>query len=248
MPSRDPAPVCWHSSDDSAPQSSSSQHPPHLDLFSTSAEDIPSSLPSPPYRRDPSRLNLYLGAYPEESPAYKSTSNVDLYTEMSSMVDKKHEDHHGDSDGEEHLRQSAKTARFEDDLPSPGHSIPPFKRTDSEFDFTRSPRSRSPSIAETDDGEDDYDWDAEEDLVDQEARFEQNMGFRKESWGFRKYVPMFMRGGGSHQSVSVRRTKRSSTPSPVQTSSSLYAEWRFPGFWRSPLGLSLAQHSCLESS
>ena len=58
--------------------------------------------------------------------------------------------------------------------------------------MTRSPRtrSRSPSIAETDDGElDDYDWEAEEDLVDQEARFEQNMGIAsKNTWGFRRQV------------------------------------------------------------
>ncbi|EKM59449.1 uncharacterized protein PHACADRAFT_86174 [Phanerochaete carnosa HHB-10118-sp] len=86
---------------------------------------------------------------------------------------------------------SAKTARFEDDLPSPGHPGSPFKRADSDLDLARSPRSRSPSIAETDDGEeDDYDWDAEEDLVDQEARFEQNMGLRKESWGFRRFLAL----------------------------------------------------------
>lgn len=220
MPSRDPAPVRRHSSDGPSPQSSSHQQhrPPHLDLFSTSAEDIPNFPPSPPYRRNPSTSNIYLGPYPEASPAYKSRSNVDLYTEMSSMVDKRHEGHDRDSDGEDHPKQSAKTARFDDDLPSPGHSIPPFKRTDSEFSFTRSPRSRSPSIAETDDGEDDYDWDAEEDLVDQEAKFEQNMGFRKESWGFRKCVFISARGRGLHQSASARRTKHSDIPS-VQTSS-----------------------------
>lgn len=105
------------------------------------------------------------------------------------MVDTKHEDHDLASDGEEHPKSSAKIARFMDNVPSPAHSAPQFKRVDSDNEFIQS-RSRSPSIAETDDGEgDDYDWEAEEDLVDQEAKFEQNMGMaRKSTWGFRRYV------------------------------------------------------------
>ena len=176
-----PAPVRRNSSD----PESSTQRPPHLDLFLTSSEDIANPLPSPPYRRDPSQSHLYLGPYPEESPAYKSRSNVDLCTETSAMVDQKHEAHERDSDGEEHPKHGAKTARFEDDLPSPGHSIPPFKRTDSDFDFTRSPRSRSPSIAETDDGEDDYgyDWDEGGEDTDDEEDGEENDEEEEQNFG-----------------------------------------------------------------
>ncbi|KAI0704375.1 Mechanosensitive ion channel-domain-containing protein [Cytidiella melzeri] len=50
-------------------------------------------------------------------------------------------------------------------------------------------RSRSPSLAGTDDEDGDYDWSGEEDLVDQEAKFEQTMGVAKKSrWGFRKFI------------------------------------------------------------
>lgn len=167
--------------------SSARRPPPQIDIFATSAEDIHNPLPSPPYRRHPSNPTLYLGPYPEASPAYHSRSNVDLYSETSAMVDAHHESHERDSDGEEQPKASAKTARFVDNVPSPEPFTPEFRRTESDYDFTRS-RSRSPSIAETDDGDDDYyDWEAEEDLVDQEARFEQNMGIAKKSrWGFRK--------------------------------------------------------------
>lgn len=194
MPNRDPE----STRRDSSPQPSS-RRPPQLDLFSTSTEELHNPLPSPPYRREPSTTHLYLGPYPEESPAYKSRSNVDLYSETSAMVDSKHDDHDRDSDGQEHPKASAKTARFKDDIPSPEVAVPPFRRTDSEFDFTTS-RSRSPSIADTDDGEiDDYDWEAEEDLVDQEARFEQNMGMgSKNTWGFRKYVANRLPPFGHH--------------------------------------------------
>jgi len=48
------------------------------------------------------------------------------------------------------------------------------------------------SIADTDDGEDDedYDWSTDEDLIDQEAKFEQQMGMKKrrKGWGPRRYV------------------------------------------------------------
>ncbi|KAI0791637.1 Mechanosensitive ion channel-domain-containing protein [Irpex lacteus] len=85
--------------------------------------------------------------------------------------------------------RKTKTARFNSEVPSPPPSsqpLPPFARTDSGVD---SVRSRSPSIAGTDDEDDDYDWSGEEDLVDEEAKFEQNMGTaKKQRWGLRRFV------------------------------------------------------------
>ncbi|KAI0091770.1 Mechanosensitive ion channel-domain-containing protein [Irpex rosettiformis] len=82
-----------------------------------------------------------------------------------------------------------KKARFTSDVPSPPSSaqpLPPFARTETGLD---SIRSRSPSIAGTDDEDGDYDWSGEEDLVDEEAKFEQNMGVaKKQRWGFRKFL------------------------------------------------------------
>lgn len=83
--------------------------------------------------------------------------------------------------------RKTKTARFNSEVPSPPPSsqpLPSFARTDSGAD---SVRSRSPSIAGTDDEDDDYDWSGEEDLVDEEAKFEQNMGTaKKQRWGLRR--------------------------------------------------------------
>jgi hypothetical protein len=47
------------------------------------------------------------------------------------------------------------------------------------------------SIIETDDGsEEDYDWSTDEDLVDQEAKFEEKLGVKRRSkgWGPRRYI------------------------------------------------------------
>ena len=105
------------------------------------------------------------------------------------MVDRKHEFEDHDADDNDALPKPMKTARFQSDVPSPLHSpkpVPPFARTDSGFD-SLDPRSSSPSIADSDEDNDDYDWSGEEDLVDEEAKFEQNMGvLPKERWGFRK--------------------------------------------------------------
>lgn len=55
--------------------------------------------------------------------------------------------------------------------------------------------SRQSSYAETDDGEDedeDYDWSGEEDLVDEEAKFESQMGIKQKStsWGPKRSVAL----------------------------------------------------------
>jgi hypothetical protein len=101
-----------------------------------------------------------------------------------------HHEHESDSEehrGREKRKSTMKTARFTSDVASPpptSHSLPPFARTESGFD---SIRSQSPSFAGTDDEDEDYDWSGEEDLVDEEAKFEQNMGVaKKQRWGFRK--------------------------------------------------------------
>lgn len=180
------------STDPSSPPPTQRRRPAHIELFSASndALDIENPLPSPPYRRDPSRTNLYLGPYAEQSPAYKSRSNVDLYDESSAMVDHKRDhDHDHQSDHDDHNGKSTmKMARFDNDVASPlpsTHPIPPFARTESGFDSVN--RSRSPSIVDTDEEDEQYDWSGDEDLVDEEAKFEQNMGVaKKQRWGFRK--------------------------------------------------------------
>ena len=173
-----------------APHPRSIQRPAQLDIFSTSADDVQNPLPSPPYRREPTSATAFLSPYSEDSPAYRSRSVVDLDTETSPMVDRKDVlDLGHESDMDEQPKSTTKTARFMDDQPSPGHSAPVFMRTDSGFDSVPRSGSRSPSIADTDDDDDDYDWSGEEDLVDEEAKFEQTMGTaKKNSWGFKRCV------------------------------------------------------------
>lgn len=183
----------------SAP-SDSPKRPARIDLF-TEEEIVDHGLPSPPYRANPSRpdVNVYLNPFTDDSPAYRS--NADFFDESSAiMSDQKqgwheHQDQDQDQDSNEELHRgrqetrkpAMKVARFTSDVASPPPSaapLPPFARTETGLE---SVRSRSPSIAGTDDEDDDYDWSGEEDLVDEEAKFEQNMGVaKKERWGFRK--------------------------------------------------------------
>ncbi|KIL68115.1 hypothetical protein M378DRAFT_8799 [Amanita muscaria Koide BX008] len=51
--------------------------------------------------------------------------------------------------------------------------------------------SRAPSVAATDDESDDFDWSGEEDLADEEAKYEKNMGVKGElhsRWGVRRAI------------------------------------------------------------
>ncbi|KAF8640037.1 hypothetical protein AX17_001279 [Amanita inopinata Kibby_2008] len=63
---------------------------------------------------------------------------------------------------------------------------PPHTRTES-FDMLS---SRTPSFPGTDDEFDNYDWSGEEDLVDEEARFEKKMGtvLEQKPWGFTRII------------------------------------------------------------
>ncbi|KAH8106287.1 Mechanosensitive ion channel-domain-containing protein [Cristinia sonorae] len=82
-----------------------------------------------------------------------------------------------------------KTVRYDDGVYSPPitERPPPIGRFDT---FDSSPGSRSPSIAGTDEETDDedYDWSGEDDLLDEEAKFEHAMGIKKKKsgWGLKR--------------------------------------------------------------
>ncbi|KAI0347502.1 hypothetical protein BDW22DRAFT_1322705 [Trametopsis cervina] len=103
--------------------------------------------------------------------------------------DHQHAESEPELDHDEHRGRNTttKTARFHSDVASPlpsAQSFPNLPRTDSGFD---SVRSQSPSLGDDDD--EDYDWSGEDDLVDEEAKFEQNMGVaKKERWGLRRFL------------------------------------------------------------
>ncbi|EKM80242.1 hypothetical protein AGABI1DRAFT_120269 [Agaricus bisporus var. burnettii JB137-S8] len=154
------------------------------DFFATGQDELASgSEASPPYRTLASSSNLRLPIHPSSdpptlsqypsSPPYKSSSRVNLLEE-SSMMEKT--DYRRLATGKE-------KSFAEDEKPKPSVHYPPnvVQKQDS-YDY-----SATPSIAGTDDEDDeDYDWSGEEDLDDEEAKFEKQMGIKSkpEGWSF----------------------------------------------------------------
>lgn len=166
-------------------------------------EDDQLNLPSPPYRRDPSTSHIVLDDAPQPSPAYSPGSR-------SSMSDEKRRSGVAESSSDV-KRSSEDAARSVSAPPSDKgkterkpsvHYLdtdpatlrdhdgpaPSYRTSAPRFDSADMIHSRAPSRADTDDeyeDEDNYDWSAEEDLVDEEAKFEQKMGTRrvKKGWG-----------------------------------------------------------------
>ena len=167
-----------------------SHHPQHQDFFlSQSTEDFHTTGPaSPPYRPFPSSSNVNLNAttleannYPP-SPAYDSTTNI--------MNDEKKD--HGEITVEPRSNESGLKPKTIVHYPDGVH-IGPAPSYHARSDSPDMVASRPPSIAGTDDEDEieNYDWSGEEDLVDEEAKFEKHMGIKPKSkgWGPKRYVP-----------------------------------------------------------
>ncbi len=153
--------------------------PPDLDQELYGSQDVENAIPSPPYRRVPSTSHLLFDTYPEQSPAYRSRSNIDLSS--GDMP----EDSPRDEKTPEHGFKVKPAVHYPEELPQPLSG----PRFEPEF----RPASRASSIAtDEEDDEEDYDWSGEEDLVDEEARFEQAMGVKKKErkFGFIRCVTM----------------------------------------------------------
>ncbi|KAA1466007.1 hypothetical protein DENSPDRAFT_766710 [Dentipellis sp. KUC8613] len=112
-----------------------------------------------------------------------------------------HDDHDRDPDakvpvddqkGDDKTRVKPSVHYHEDVGPAPTYrATPPRTDTDELYKI----HSRASSFAETDDEEDeseDYDWSNEEDLVDEETKFEAQMGRaqQKKGWGFRRILTL----------------------------------------------------------
>ena len=165
------------------PPQSSRPRPRNIELFST--HDVEHPTPSPPYQRIPNTSTVLLDTYEDEddaddeqTPAYKSRSNLNLAE--SAAMGEKAQLHAEDYDTKK------PSVHYTDDVPNPPSSIgarPGFNRFDT-FDGFAS--SGPPSLAgtEDDDEDEDYDWSGEEDLLDEEAKFEQAMGVKKKATGW----------------------------------------------------------------
>jgi hypothetical protein len=149
--------------------------------------------PSPPYRAYPSRSNLVLGAL--ESPAYHS--RVDLMTDNDR--DEKPEVGGNDPVGvgrpgdDDDLRdaQPKPTVHYPTDV----HEVPVLRHRNSPPKVDPRPTSMITTDDEHEDENDgeNYDWSAEDDLEDQEADYEKQMGVKTkpEGWGIKRYQSIY---------------------------------------------------------
>ncbi|KAJ7755678.1 Mechanosensitive ion channel-domain-containing protein [Mycena maculata] len=115
---------------------------------------------SPPYKPQRSRPNLIPDSNPSPSPSYRSTTFM-----LGAVEDEK--------------GKTRASVHYPADISAPDHP---------EHDHHSAPHSAASSVVGTDDEDEDYDWSDEEDLVDEEAKFEERMGnpHKKSGWGFKR--------------------------------------------------------------
>ncbi|KAI0069128.1 hypothetical protein BV25DRAFT_1818080 [Artomyces pyxidatus] len=181
-------PALLHDQDEA---SSASAVPPRLRLGSRDYfdyDDFQPPLPSPPYKTVASSSHLVLEDYPTQTPPYRSRANLPLMD-----GDENKGGDHGRIDDTKvapkpsvHYPDDVHVAIGARDLP---------QRLDSDSPSRTAVHSRASSIAGTDDEEDeseDYDWSAEEDLVDEQAKYQQKMGItqRRTGLGFRRIISL----------------------------------------------------------
>lgn len=164
-----------------------------LDVFSTSTEEL--DLAVPPYA---STHNLHVhnnnggSPNPPASPAY--TSRVNLGETLMDDNRKATEELHkkaGLSPAGADPRPSELDGNAHPSGPRVHYSADQYQRQGSTDMYHPNTHSRPASIATTDtdlgDDEENYDWSGEEDLVDQEAKFEARIGNKKKrGWGFKR--------------------------------------------------------------
>ncbi|KAF5363319.1 hypothetical protein D9756_000581 [Leucocoprinus leucothites] len=164
----------------------------HEDPFATSQEELPTSgIASPPYKPVASSSNLRFLLRDENdnyveyppNPIYRSASQVNLLEEE--LMGEKNEEHHS-------TRREETLVEDEKQKPSVHYpeNIKPFQyagmRQDSDFMSSRASSFTGPE----DEDSEDYDWSGEEDLVDEEVKFEKQMGVKTKpkGWGPRRII------------------------------------------------------------
>ncbi|TFY81473.1 hypothetical protein EWM64_g2537 [Hericium alpestre] len=168
------------------------------EIFDT--DDFHPALPSPPYETFASVTNLNAAAesYAQQTPPYRSQAD---------LMDTTHDDHARpdpdrktrlDDDDEQNdveTKGVKPTVHYPADLPTGPtpiyNTIPPGIEHGDLYKL----HSRVESTAGTDDEEDeseDYDWSNEEDLVDEETKFEAQMGLGKQTkgWSLRRILSL----------------------------------------------------------
>jgi hypothetical protein len=150
------------------------------EIFQTEHDDEQAAMPTPPYSRTTFSDRQAAHILPSQnSPAYKSTATLGTHPEADEL---------------EGLPQPAAvgdhkpSVRYSADVkapPSPDHHGIPLPQSESV----------ASSVANTDDEDedDDFDWSGDEDLLDEEKKFEQRMSSanrRGRRWGFRRILSL----------------------------------------------------------
>lgn len=143
------------------------RRPPNINLFSP--DDVDNPLPSPPYQRDPAPSHRTVLEDFSVSPAYTPHSTFDLHA-PDGMADSK-------QDPEKEPEKPSRTVHYPDDIEQAIPRMPELARV---YTFESSHHGS--------DDDEEYDWSGDEDLVDEEAKFEEAMGVKrkKTGWGFKR--------------------------------------------------------------
>ncbi|KAG6833603.1 hypothetical protein H0H87_004230 [Tephrocybe sp. NHM501043] len=147
------------------------------EILSTSAEEL--SLSSPPYRPVASTSNLHEDLL-LPSPAYYPPPDDHMSQEEKTLVSTPPEP----SNDTEKPRPTVHYTDAHGNITPPA---PAYARMESLDHIS----SRASTIATDEEDSEDYDWSGEEDLVDEEAKFEERMGVSKtksQGWGIKKII------------------------------------------------------------
>lgn len=159
--------------------------------------DLNNPLPSPPYRPFATSSQVALdsnysnyNSSAQDSPAYRSRVNLglmaDYNAEKAAMDEKSSQFIDNGRPGDEDVQAAqpkGPTVHYPTDVPLREglayQNMPPMARLESRASSIASGDERDEDEAE------DYDWSAEEDLEDQEAQFEKQMGVKSkpQGWG-----------------------------------------------------------------
>lgn len=159
----------------------------HSDRLFGIDNDFQPALPSPPYKQFASTSHLPL-EYDAQTPPYHSSQDQPLMSDHDQLVDEKKFQFEPEPERTQKRDQDHKTkhsVHYPADVDAPAY------RSRAPSDFTASGdanaaglerpglfgHGRQDSFAtDVSDEDEDYDWSAEEDLIDEETKFEERMG------------------------------------------------------------------------
>lgn len=168
---------------DRVPPSNELHNPPSADPeIYQSSEDLHNHIASPPYKTFASSSNVFLEDL--TSPAYLSKASL-VHTENETMHHIDEKKRMEDAYSRDANPGTTPKVHYPVDVAPAYQSTPP-RQSDS--------RNNSMDVTDDEDEEDNYDWSGEDDLVDEEAKYEQQMGVKPKTpaRGFKRYSVYYL--------------------------------------------------------